>query len=188
MRSIAIAMLALGLSSVSITAAEPTLAGWFLAGSTPGDYSVSIESKAHSGKQCAQLRSIVPKPTGFGTLMQMFDASEYRGKNLRVTAFVKTADVADWAALWMRVDGAAGQVLAFDNMMKRPITGTTGWAQYSIVLNVPANANAIGFGVLLNGPGSVLVDDFVFDTVGPEVATTGSPRLPGSPANLDFEH
>jgi hypothetical protein len=119
--------------------------------------------------------------------MQMFDAGQYRGKRLRVTGFVKTLDVVDWAGLWMRVDGAAGQVLAFDNMVNRPIHGTTEWAQYSIVLDVPATAHAVGFGVLLNGAGSVLVDDFAFDTVGSEVATTGTHGLPSSPRNLDFE-
>jgi hypothetical protein len=187
MRSIAIAALALSLSSVSIRAAEPTVAGWYLAGSKPADYSVSTESQAHSGKQCARLGSVAPRPTGFGTLMQMFDASQYRGKKLRVTGYVRTLDVVDWAGLWMRVDGVAGQVLAFDNMVKRPIKGTTEWVQYSIVLDVPATALAVGFGVLLNGAGSVLVDDFAFDTVGPEVATTGTPGLPSSPRNLDFE-
>ncbi len=187
MRSIAIAALALSFLSLSIRAAEPTVAGWDLAGSKPADYSVRTESQARSGKQCARLASVASRPTGFGTLMQMFDAGQYRGKRLRVTGFVKTLDVVDWAGLWMRVDGVAGQVLAFDNMVNRPIHGTTEWAQYSIVLDVPATAHAVGFGVLLNGAGSVLVDDFAFDTVGSEVATTGAHGLPSSPRNLDFE-
>lgn len=188
MRSIAVAALALALSSGSVAVGQPTPDGWMLAGSKPADYSVSMESAAHSGKKCARLRSVAPRPTGFGTLMQMFDASQYRGKRLHLTGFVRTLEVAQWAGLWMRVDGAAEQVLAFDNMVKRPIKGTTEWAQYSIVLDVPATAQAVGFGVLLNGAGSVLVDGFAFDTVGPGVATTGTPGLPSSPQNLDFEH
>ncbi|BBP87551.1 hypothetical protein BsIDN1_11690 [Bacillus safensis] len=34
----------------------------------------------------------------------------------------------------MRIDHSSGEVLAFDNMMNRPITGTNGWNHFSIVL------------------------------------------------------
>jgi hypothetical protein len=56
-----------------------------------------------------------------------------------------------------------------------------------VVLDVPDEAQAIGFGVLLAGPGSVWVDDFDFKAVESQVATTGKPPLPGSPQNMGFE-
>jgi len=110
-----------------------------------------------------------------------------------MTAFVKSLDVAAWAGLWMRVDGPGG-VLAFDNMSTRPIKGKTEWAQYSVVLDVPDTAKLVAFGVLVQGSGSVSIDDFAFETVGTDIPTTGrhlpeipGPDLPKSPQNLSFE-
>lgn len=184
--------------SASSEQATPAPKGWHVAGSKPADYSAGVGAPAHSGKDGAQLHSVAPQPTGFGTLMQNVDASLYRGKRLRMTAFVKSVDVAAWAGLWMRVDGSSG-VLSFDNMSKRPIKGKTEWAQYSVVLDVPDTANRVAFGVLLQGSGSVSVDDFAFETVGSDVPTTGGrpgirdvpvhigEALPKSPQNLSFE-
>ena len=130
--------------------------------------------------------------------MQMFDASQYHGKRLRMTAFVKTLEVTEWAGLWMRVDGSDGKALAFDNMEDRPIKGRTGWRSYSVTLEVGDAAQAIAFGVLLAGGGRVFVDDFSFEVVRSDVPITGflRPRggtrplegaQPASPRNLDFE-
>lgn len=170
-----------------LPASQPMPAGWVLAGDKPTEYAVSIDATAHTGKRAAQLACVATKPSGFGTLMQRFDATKYRGKRLRLTAYAKTLDVSGWAGLWMRIDGPSGPSLAFDNMQDRPIRGTTDWAPYSVVLDVPDRAQAIAFGVLLNGAGSTWVDDFDFEVVGPAVATSGKPPLPSSPQNLGFE-
>jgi hypothetical protein len=79
--------------------------------------------------------------------------------------------------------------VAFDNMQKRPIKGTTGWTQYAVVLDVPSDASQIAFGVLLDGKGTVWADEFVFDKVGTGVATTDlmSAQSAGKVSNLDFE-
>lgn len=164
----------------------PGIPGWMLAGDKPADYSVSIDPAAHGGKKCARLSSVASLPTGFGTLMQMFNASQYRGKRLRMTGFVKTLDVTGWAGLWMRVDGTDWKMLAFDNMADRPIKGTTEWRSYSVTLDVGDAAQAIAFGLLLGGGGSAFVDDFSFEVVRSDAPTTGSAH-PASPRNLDFE-
>jgi hypothetical protein len=66
---------------------------------------------------------------------------------------MKSEQVKQHAGMWMHVDGPEELVLAFDNMTARPIQGTTGWALYSIVLDVSEQAEAIAFGALLSGPG-----------------------------------
>jgi len=45
------------------------------------------------------------------------------------------------------------EVIAFDNMQKRAINGTTGWQRYEVVLDVPKDATVVAFGILLNGGG-----------------------------------
>jgi len=131
---------------------------------------------------------------GFGTLMQMFDAGEYRGKRIRFSASVKSADIEKWAGLWMRIDGppSAGSrtppMLGFDNMQGRPIKGTSDWKPYQIVLDVPDEAQAIAFGILLEGAGHAWMDDLKLEPVGREVRVTGgASALPPKP-NLRFDH
>ncbi len=150
--------------------------GWFLTGSQPRDYRIASDAAVHEEKASASLRSVGETHGGFGTLMQMVRPTGFVGTRVRMTAWVKAENVADWAGLWMRVDGAdrgtSGQSLRFDNMQKRPITGTRDWQQYEIVLDVPANASAIAFGILLQGTGAVWLNDVVFMLVGTAIPTT----------------
>lgn len=168
-------------------AAVPT--GWLLAGSKPASYEVGIDAQAaYNGHPSACLRATEPVSDGFGTLMQEFRADKYIGKRLRFSAFVKSDGVQSWAGLWMRVDKEKDPV-AFDNMVDRPIKGTTGWQKYDVVLDVPQNATAIAFGILLNGAGAVWLNNARIEVVGADVPTTGGKgmKLQDEPTNLDFE-
>ncbi|HLX70269.1 MAG TPA: hypothetical protein VKV04_11645 [Verrucomicrobiae bacterium] len=165
--------------------------GWFKAGSKPGDYSMTVDHETfHGGKGSALVKSTADKPGGFGTLMQTFKADEFLGKRVRLSGYVRSQDVADWAGLWMRVDGPRGEPLAFDNMQKRAIKGSGDWTKYEIVLDVPDSAQQIAFGLLLTGKGSVWMDDLSFEVVGKDVPTTGETMAKESTStyvNLDFE-
>jgi hypothetical protein len=173
-------------SSPGVAQTDPR--GWFKAGSSPADYDVGTDrDRAFSGGSSGYIRSIKPEISGFGTYMQMFDATEYRGKRLRLSAYVRTENVENWAGLWMRVDGDSKPV-AFDNMFNRPIKGTQDWKYHAVVLDVDANAKAVAFGILLNGRGAVWIDDVSLETVGTEVPVTSAwTTLPDNPRNLDFE-
>jgi hypothetical protein len=167
-------------------------APWIRAGSAPMQYEMGVDaSTAHSGKSSGHIRSISTNMTGFGTLMQTCIGSEYRGKRVRMSGWVKSQTVAGWAGMWMRVDGAnANDMLGFDNMQSRAIRGTEPWRRYEIVLDVPQEAKDIAFGILLDGMGEVWIDDVRFEVVDSSVPTTGvNPhnKLPEQPGNLDFE-
>ncbi len=169
-------------------AAQSNSSGWSKAGSHPADYDMGLDrNSAFTGSSSGYIKSNKPDPQGFGTYMQMFDATEYRGKRLRVSAYVQSEHVENWAGLWMRVDRDKKPV-AFDNMQDRPIKDTQGWTQHAIVLDVDAKATAVAFGILLGGKGAVWIDDVTFEIVGEEVPVTGvQSKLAGSPRNLDFE-
>jgi hypothetical protein len=156
------------------TAKAQAPAGWMTAGSHPGEYEMVVDKATrHGGGASATIRCNRDNPSnGFGTLMQTFKADEFRGKRLRMTGFVKSEGVSDWAGLWVRVDGSEKSSLAFDNMGDRRIEGTTDWTKYTIVLDVPDDAAAIAFGLLSAGKGQVWVDDLAFDVAGADVATT----------------
>lgn len=157
---------------------EAGTTGWFLAGDKPQDYRMGSDATApHGGKASGYLRATSDSLGGFGTLMQTAKADPYRGTRVRMSGWAKADGVADWAGLWMRVDGPdkrkTQRSLSFDNMQNRPIKGTSDWTRYEIVLDVPPASIEIAFGILLQGIGEVRLDDVQFATVGSDVPTTG---------------
>ncbi len=164
---------------------------WFMAGSHRQDYELGVdESVMYNGKRSGYIKPIVAQPGGFGTLMQKCKADTYRNKRLRFTAAVRTADVTGWVGLWMRVDGPRrNETLAFDNMKHRPITGTTDWQQYEVVLDVSQEADVIAFGMILHGSGTAWISNIGFEEVDDAVLVTSvqaSRTYPDEPSNLDF--
>jgi hypothetical protein len=161
--------------------------GWLLAGSKPANYRTGVDrATIYQGQPSAYLQSSVPNTDGFGTLMQSIDATNYAGKRLRFRASVKSQDLGDWAGLWMRVDKQK-ETVAFDNMQSRAIKGTQSWNGYDVVLDVPADATSISFGVLLSGSGQVWMNHVTIETVGAETEVTGtSATRTRTPVNLDF--
>jgi erythromycin esterase len=164
------------------------------------DFECGLELDArHSGRRSAYIRATADRPSGQAALRQGFAADNYCGKRLRMSAYVRTRDVEGSVGLWMRVNGRQQSGLAFDNMSTRPIQGTTDWTKYEIVLDVPATAADIFFGVIAAGRGQAWIDDIQFEVVGQDVATTAtgaSPArrqgkvaddLPKEPRNLGFE-
>ena len=85
--------------------------------------------------------------------MQQCLPSEYAGKRVRMSGYMKSQDVAGWAGFWFRIDGQGARPLAFDNMHGRAVRGTTGWKKYEIVLDVPQQATNLAYGALLDGTG-----------------------------------
>ncbi|PEB55506.1 AraC family transcriptional regulator [Bacillus pseudomycoides] len=168
--------------------------GWVLSGSHPGEYEMGIDYETvHQGKTSAYIKAKEDVTHGgFTTLMQMFKADKYRGKRLRLTAFIKSKSVKDWAGLWMRVDGKDTEPLAMDNMQNRPIKNTINWEPYSVVLDIKEEAIGIAFGILLSGEGCIWADSFRLDEVDEKVPSTDLAEnfyetLSEEPTNLQFE-
>jgi erythromycin esterase len=182
-------------------AREQFAEGWSGPKKGAGDYEAGLDTQVkHGGKSSAYLKTTAEQPSPFFSLLvQNFAADEYRGKRLRMTAFVKSQDVEDRAGLVMQVDGKEMTMLALDTMSARPIKGSNDWNEYQIVLDVPDEAAEIVFGLRCFGKGQVWVDDFKFETVGQDVATTGmsarsqkrqrelATDLSQGPRNLGFE-
>lgn len=123
---------------------------------------------------------------GFVGIMQSFAADNYLGKRLRFSALVKSEGIEDgWGGLWMRVDDHDRHSSDFDNMQDRPITGTTDWSRYSVVLDVSENASGIFFGTLMLGKGQLWIKDLELEPVGRDTPRTGQ-RDPLEPGNLEL--
>ena len=117
-------------------------------------------------------RSFSSEPFGMGSITHTESALPWRNQRLEVSAELKAGGIDGWAGVWMRIDDANGKVLAFDNMQNRPVRGTTAFSWYSVVLDVPADAARVTFGVFLHGPGAVFVRELNFQSIGGSKVST----------------
>ena len=94
------------------------------------------------------------------------------GKRIRMSGWVKTSDVRNWAGGSLLIRNAEGHIFAVDDMTDRPIQGTTDWRQIQIVTDVPLEPCVINFGVSLYGTGEVWTDDFQIDLTASDAPIT----------------
>lgn len=167
--------------------------GWIKAGSAPEQYEMTVQPMT-AGK--TNLSVVLKSKAGadankFGTLMQQFQAADYRGQAVRFSASVKARDVSGSGQLWARVDDENGKVIAFDNMNDRAIKGTTDWTRVEVVLPVVTKAQVISFGTMMQGKGEFAMTDVEISAV-PSSTPSTAPQsqvlpIPAKPMNLDFK-
>jgi hypothetical protein len=163
--------------------------GWYPSGDAAKSYDMGIDKgMGRDGKNVATIKSNTKTISGFGTLMQTAIPDKYLGKRVRMTGYLKSANVAEWSGLWFRVDQKGRQAAAFDNMQDRAIKGTTDWKRYEIVLEVAQNSSHLAYGALLVGTGQIWFDDIQFEIVDNAVPLTGGDlNALEEPRNLGFE-
>ena len=181
---------------------------WFISGQEFAlaikEYSGAIDhTNAYEGSGSGQLRSISAAAHD-GTLMQVSSAAAYRGKSLKMRAFLRTNEVAQRAGLWVRADDINGATVAFRNCfspraLQSFVAGNTDWKEVEISIDIPDSAVALSYGVQLIGTGAVWIDNVSLDVIGPyvpahaeQVSATLHPRpdlekLSATPQNLNFE-
>jgi hypothetical protein len=204
-RSIAVLLFAI-VTAVAAEEVEKLPSGWskiMAGGSTDlSAYSVSVDhSTAYNGTASVRIALRKAAAPGAGGIGQAIKADDYRGKRVRVSVHVMATNVSGSAILWVRGDDASGNVVTFDNTYaaERAVRGSTGWVERFVVLDIPANAAALHYGVGLSGSGEIRVDAMRIDVVDRHVSVTavgnttpgsiGPPleSLPVAPTNLDFE-
>lgn len=178
---------------------------WFEIRFMPENYEVTLAGDAKfEGSYGASVRRTGPgvKPGDFGGFIQAARAAPWRGQRVAMRAWIKS-EHADSGQMWLRID-AANDFLAMDNMDNRPIKGTTGWALYEIVMDVPLRAEYLVYGLFLAGGGRVDFDNVQFLPAPVGAKATNQykegymklkhgqnytpPRIVfDSPSNLDFE-
>ncbi len=164
--------------------------GWFANIPPPGDFTVATDNAVtYQGHPSVSISSKKPDPTGFAGFNQSISAKDYRGKRVRVSAYLRTRDVkgegSRGAHVWFRVDGPNQKVLGFDNMDIRPVKGDTEWTKYEIVLDVPSESVGLAYGSFLNGSVTSWVASFNLEEVTDAVSATNSVLL--HPNNLTFD-
>ncbi len=128
----------------------------------------------HADGRTIVLRALAGESrASFGSYSEPIPVAAYLGKRVRVSGYLRSA-AAGSASFWLRVTGPNGMLEGFDNMGDRALTATQDWTPFAIVLRVPADAQELIGGLLLQGGGTVWADDLRIDVVDDRVPTTGS--------------
>lgn len=139
--------------------------GWFNSfGHVSGvstDYRIRIvgRSEDRAAGACAVLEKAAAAPSEFGSLMQRCPGRFLAGRTIRIEGELRTEAVSEWAGLWLRADADEQPNLFFDNMSRRPVTGTTNWAHYFIDAPLPRNTHWLNYGIMLSGAGALYADN-----------------------------
>lgn len=127
---------------------------------------------------------------GVASLERSITAQNYAGKRVRLTAQVQ-GDELGTGWLWLRGDtkqeGGQQEARVFDGMQQRPLMGSFGWREASVVLQIPEDVDSLNFGIGLAGAGKLRATQFRLEAVPDSVAETGGPiaALP-APTHLRF--
>ena len=166
--------------------------GWRDMSPSGGDYFRMGFDPAHPNCvliESTPLAAIALRDT-FGTMAQTIDAAPYARAAVRVSCELSSENLDGAATMWLRIDGANGQMLAFENLMTRPgvaLKGTEDWKGFAVTLDVPEAADSIVFGFLVKGRGAGRARSFTVDRVEPGDNQGGSSRhRMDGPVNLGF--
>lgn len=143
---------------------------WFMqhAGETSFEFAID-DQVAKEGKRSLRIKRIGKQP--WGMVSQTVRADRFRGKRVRLTAFLRLENVEPYGSGALREWSGAVLVLrsqgALDDMRDRPLRGTKPWTRVSAEIDVPPMASVIEFGAMLSGTGTLWVDTFKLEAVGP---------------------
>jgi len=142
--------------------------GWFVPAleKTTGSLAELHRKGCRGPGGCAVVVAPATVPGVAGNLMQSVSAAAYRGKTVRLRAWLKVeaASPEDRGQLWLHVLRPNGKPGFLDNMDDRPVRPAE-WTPCEIVAEVDADAQFLDFGVIAIGRGRVWVDEVSFDIV-----------------------
>ena len=143
-------------------------AAWFASALPPdADRMAQLRrSGCMNAGSCAVVQVPENAPSPWGNLMQSFIATAYRGKTVRLTAWLKVESNGpdDRGQMWMGVDRANDRRGFYDNMNDRPVRSPD-WTKCEIRARIDEDATFIKFGVMVLGRGRVWVDGVSFDVI-----------------------
>ncbi|MBI3869795.1 MAG: sigma-70 family RNA polymerase sigma factor [Verrucomicrobia bacterium] len=100
------------------------------------------------------------------------DGSPLSGQRIRVTGWMKTSAVGNWAGASLSVTRVNGDSGAWDLMHDRPLHGTKEWQQVEFIVDVPKEPCAITLMPTLYGTGEMWADGFQIDIAPPNTPAT----------------
>lgn len=168
-------IIALGITALSLFSSQTIYSqdNWTLTGNKDRYVLETDSSRQYEGQPVVFLRSVDTVEKGYGGTKKILSATPFIGKRIRMSGYLRSADVIQRVGFWLRIDGGEpAEPMVFDNMNDRSVSGTTDWKKYEIVLDVPDEATNFNFGAVLRGPGRIWYSGIKFEVVGNEVPVT----------------
>lgn len=132
-------------------------------------YDFALDSgQRRTGTQSMRIKRIGPEP--YGSIMQVIDGTPLAGRTVRLSAWMRSEAVAEkgggGAALTLTAMRGSS-IIAYEFMKRSRVRGTRDWTRVSIDLALPARTTRIELGAMLEGDGTVWVDDFELEVLDP---------------------
>jgi erythromycin esterase len=131
-------------------------------------YRAGITSeRPHSGASCAIVeRSEQPRyGEGYGSLLQRIDARPFRGRRVRLRAYVRAlvSGEASRVLLTLRVGKSGGGPPLYSADSTDRATASAKWQSSELIATIAGDADSITYGLLLIGDGKAFLDDVAID-------------------------
>lgn len=150
--------------------------GWTAGTPAPAGFAAAVRQQGCRSRRCVVLSS---ERNGAGSLSRTLSAVPYRGRGIRITAWMhldSTAPARE-GRMTLRID--SGENIVLLNTMEGRAIKSSEWTQATIHGFVPSDSDTIVIGFLTSGKGSVWVDDVTLDD-----ATTASTPILDAEAGL----
>lgn len=161
-------------------------------GVCPGGWSCSVPETiavdgevVHGGKWSLRIARQADSAQQFSTVTKSIPM-DFDGRTLELRGYIRSENVQDFAAFWIREDGPAGPVGFASMQGRQPVKGTTPWTEYSISLPMNPEARSLFFGFLLSGAGKAWADDLQLLVDGKPV--WDAPKVQRPQTVLDTDH
>jgi hypothetical protein len=119
------------------------------------------EVKPFAGKFAGKIEQIAPQI--FGLFKQRVDVRSYVGKRVSIRAQAKAQAVGEGGGgLYVRIDGNGDAILGSD-FESGKTQGTHEWKPFRAVVEIPANAVLLEFGIMLQDKGTIWADEFMVE-------------------------
>ena len=164
--------------------------GWFVLDAMEDtEYLAEWHASCRGDAPCAVLAGPATATAGsLGSLLQDFDAAPFRGKRVRLRAWIKieAGALGDRAHMLLRVNRPNAGTGSPDSTEDRPIVSSE-WKSYEIRGEVAPNAGSIRIGVALYGRGRVSVSgvEFAEDAITSAQVAEARERIQKQYARLD---
>ena len=146
------------------------------------DYHIGLTGdRPHTGKQCLEISREPGQHygEGTGTVSQSLNAASFRGKRIRLSAWVK-GEISEQSSAHLGLNIRTQNFLntkSYDAMGGKPKVSNE-WQLYEVSADIPSEAVTIGYSFALAGNGHVWLDTVSVDTVPSEGASSdkGPPK------------
>ena len=130
----------------------------------PLSYTFKLDTETRrGGERSLRIDNVGPEP--FGQIFQQLSAAALRGKTVRLSAWLKTKDATGGGAGLTLQAMQGGATIAHNHMTGNTLKGTADWTRHEITLAIPKEADRVEVGAMLQGPGTLWLDDVELDVI-----------------------